>query len=263
MDAPQHATNASVGVPYDSSSPPRSRGVAALLACSLLSVGVGVAVGRSTAPAASAPAASAAAAVRTQVRLDPELARRAQIRVERAARARVSSSLQLAGSVDFDATRTAEVGGRIAGRITRILVRPGDVVRAGDALAEIESAQLGEAIAQYFSAQARLIAARQTLAREGSLASQRLTTAQAHEEARANAEALQAEVRGAEARLMAMGIARTELPSMLSASSSSRDRARVCAKRVTSRATCAPRSVALSRAVAASAWIIARSPCAR
>ncbi len=222
MDAPQHATNASVGVPYDSSSPPRSRGVAALLACSLLSVGVGVAVGRSTAPAASAPAASAAAAVRTQVRLDPELARRAQIRVERAARARVSSSLQLAGSVDFDATRTAEVGGRIAGRITRILVRPGDVVRAGDALAEIESAQLGEAIAQYFSAQARLIAARQTLAREGSLASQRLTTAQAHEEARANAEALQAEVRGAEARLMAMGIARTELPSMLSASGARR-----------------------------------------
>lgn len=223
MDAPQHATNASVGVPYDPSTPPRNRGVAALLACSLLSIGVGVAIGRSTAPAVNPPAASASAsAARTQVRLDPELARRAQIRVERAARSRVSSSLQLAGSVEFDATRTAEVGGRIAGRITRILVRPGDNVRAGDALAEIESAQLGEAIAQYFSAQARLIAARQTLARESALASQRLTTAQAHDEARANAEALQAEVRGAEARLTAMGFARSELPAMLGASGARR-----------------------------------------
>lgn len=223
MDAPPHAPNAFVGGPHDPPAPSPRGSLATLVACSALSLLAGVALGRGTAPSATPPpVAAAATAERPRVRLDPELARRAQIRTERVARSRVATTLQLAGSVDFDATRTAEVGGRISGRITRILVRPGDVVRAGDALAEIESAQLGEGIAQYFSAQARLIAARQALARETSLSAQRLTTAQALEEARANAQALQAEVRGAEARLVAMGLSPSELPSMMGASGARR-----------------------------------------
>jgi cobalt-zinc-cadmium efflux system membrane fusion protein len=223
MDAPPNAPNAFVGGPHDPPSPSPRTSLATLVACAALSLGVGVALGRGTAPTASPPPAAAAPSTdRPRVRLDPELARRAQIRTERVARSRVAATLQLAGSVDFDATRTAEVGGRIPGRITRILVRPGDMVRAGDALAEIESAQLGEGIAQYFSAQARLIAARQALARETSLSAQRLTTAQALEEARANAQALQAESRGAEARLVAMGLAPSELPSTAGASAARR-----------------------------------------
>ncbi len=220
MDAP---TPSAATVP-DAQLPehgPRARRASTLalgaLAC-LVSLGVGVALGRvgGSAPTpVSAPApASAASGERVRVRLDPSLAQRAQIRVERVRATRISAALQLGGSVDFDATRTAEVGARISGRVTGIRVRPGDVVRAGEALAEVESAQLGEGIAQYFSAQARLIAARQTLARETSLMSQQLTTAQALDEARANAHALQAEARGAEARLLAMGLSPGELPSM-------------------------------------------------
>lgn len=220
MDRPSHAPDAYVSVTHDAPSS-RARLIAAVVTSSLASLLVGAYIGRATTPESAPPTVAAAAASR-RVRLDPELARRAQIRVERAARTRVSSTLQLVGSVDFDATRTAEVGGRISGRITRINVRPGDNVRTGDALAEIESAHLGEAIAQYFSAQARLIAARQSLARETALASQHLTTATALEEARADAQALQAEVRGAEARLLAMGIARSELPSMQGASGAHR-----------------------------------------
>lgn len=195
--------------------PHRARAVAAMVACSALSLGLGAWLGRSTAPA-PAPLAPAAAAApdRGRVRIDPALARRARIRTERVAQHGIAPALQLAGSVDFDATRTAEVGGRIAGRVTRILVRPGDVVRAGAPLAEIESAQLGEALAQYFSAHARLIAARQALARATALAAQDLTTAQELEQARANSQALAAEARGAEARLVAMGLSPSEVPSL-------------------------------------------------
>lgn len=207
-----HPHDAPTTIPHEAAAH-RSRApfVFALVATSLVSLGVGTAIGRSGAAPREAAAAAAPSVDRQRVRLDPELARRVQVRSERVARQRVAPALNLAGTVDFDATRTAEVGGRISGRITRIFVRPGDNVTAGMPLAEIESAQLGEAMAQYFSAQARLIAAQQSLARERALAAQSLTTAQSLEAARASAQSLTAEARGAEARLVAMGLGPNEV----------------------------------------------------
>lgn len=146
-----------------------------------------------------------------RVTFNAELARRSGVRAERAEAQTLVPTLELVGTVEFDRDKLAEVGGRIGGRITRIYVRPGVRVRAGDPIAEIESAELGEAMAQYLSATARLIAARAEASRTERLARAQLATARDQEQARADRDAIAAEIRGARTRLLAMGVRPDEL----------------------------------------------------
>lgn len=146
-----------------------------------------------------------------RVRLPSELAQRSGIRTARVTRTALSPTLELVGSVDFDADRVADIGGRISGRITALFVRPGDEVREGTPLAQIESAALGDAIADYLSARANAVAARQNANREIELGQQQLSTARSVEQARAAAAAIEAELRGAEQRLLAMGLTPDEV----------------------------------------------------
>jgi len=184
------------------------RSVALVAVVGVLAV-VAFSVGRTTAPRADRAGAARRPDVRAdnhdRIHITAGLAERAGVRVATIERRQMSPSLQLVGSVEFDADRVADVGGRIAGRITRMFVTPGMDIRAGAPLAEIESASLGDAIATYLSSRANLIAARANLNRELALHRQQLTTAAALEASRARAQALEAEVRGAEQRLLAMG----------------------------------------------------------
>jgi cobalt-zinc-cadmium efflux system membrane fusion protein len=166
-------------------------------------------VGKKEEPKASASAQ--VAAVSREVKLSAELAQRAKLSTEVVEKRSLSPTLDLVGSVDFDADAVADVGGRIAGRITKVMVTAGDQVTKGQPLVEVESHDLGEALATLLSARANLIAAEHHAARETGLGQKQLSSALIVENARATAKALQAEVQGAEQRLMAMGITPSEL----------------------------------------------------
>lgn len=186
-------------------------GIAAGVAVGVL-IGVGVQLGPKD--EAAAPTANAQAAVAgdsREVKLSDELAKRGQLVLEHVAKRSMAPTLDLVGSVDFDPDAVADVGGRIAGRITKLLVTPGDAVIKGQPLLEIESHDLGEALAELLSARANLIAAEHHAQRETALGQKQLSSAPVVENARANAHALQAEVAGAEQRLLAMGITPGEL----------------------------------------------------
>ncbi len=178
---------------------------------------LGVAVGSSIGPMfgkkeeAGASAGTQASADSREVKLNPGLASRAKLVSEKVEKRSLSPTLDLVGSVDFDADAVADVGGRIAGRITRVLVTVGDKVVEGQPLMEIESNELGEAIATLLSARANLTAAEHHAARETALGQKQLSTAPVVESARANERALSAEARGAEQRLLAMGLTQAEL----------------------------------------------------
>ncbi len=146
-----------------------------------------------------------------KVELSPQLAKRARLRLEPAREEALAPTLRLVGSVDFDANKVTEVGARIEGRVARMLVSVGDVVKRGDALVEIESNELGEAFAALLGARANLIAAENHEARESALAAQQLSSAPVVERARAEVKALRAQVRGAEQRLLAMGFTPEEI----------------------------------------------------
>ncbi len=131
--------------------------------------------------------------------------RRFGIQTARVTTRALAPALDLVGSVDFDPDHVADVGARIRGRVTRVLVGAGDAVEVGTPLVEIESVSLGDVMASRVSAQAQAVAARARLARETDLYRQQLTTARAVEDARADVARFEAEASGAAQRLAAMG----------------------------------------------------------
>jgi cobalt-zinc-cadmium efflux system membrane fusion protein len=163
-----------------------------------------------------ANAAAAVGASAREVKLSTELAKRARLSVETVQKRPLEPTLDLVGSVDFDPDAVADVGGRIAGRITRVLVTVGDTVDKNQPVIEIESNELGEALADLLSARANLIAAEHHAARETALGQKQLSSAPVVESARASAKALQAETQGAEQRLLAMGITPAEIQGLAS-----------------------------------------------
>jgi cobalt-zinc-cadmium efflux system membrane fusion protein len=84
-------------------------------------------------------------------------------------------------------------------------------VRAGELLAEIESASVGEAVAHYLSARAAAAASRAERERVEGLAAQQLATGRELEQARAASATNDAAVQGATQRLLALGLGTDDL----------------------------------------------------
>lgn len=110
------------------------------------------------------------------------------------------------GELKVDEARYAEAGSPIAARVTAVLAAPGDAVRRGQALAELQSTELGRARADYTAATARADLAAKTVERKRSLAADRIVPQGELQRAEAEAEAAGAEVRAASASLAALGV---------------------------------------------------------
>ena len=108
------------------------------------------------------------------------------------------------GELRADATRLAEVGAPVTARVVRLLAAPGQNVRAGQALAEAQSADLARARADHDRAQAGVTLARSALERKRALAD-RIVPRREVQEAEADLAAAQAELRAATATLQALG----------------------------------------------------------
>lgn len=145
-------------------------------------------------------------------RVASDVAGRLQIGTAPAAVRPIERELSVVGTVSFDEDRVAIVGPRLAGRVVRLTVRPGDPVKQGDVLAEIESVELARAGADYLGAMARARAAEANARRERELAKRNVSAARDREAAEAEAEALGAQADAAEQLLLALGVAREELP---------------------------------------------------
>lgn len=113
--------------------------------------------------------------------------------------------VNVTGTVTFDPERVAAVGARISGRVRRIAKFPGDPVKAGDVLAELESADLGQAQSAVFAARAHAEAANANEKRETQLAEARVSSQRDAELAKATAASARADLHAAEQRVRALG----------------------------------------------------------
>lgn len=95
-----------------------------------------------------------------------------QVRVEQ-----LVPVVQAVGTVDFNAEHVAAVGARMRGLVSRVHRFEGDTVKAGEILARVESAELGEAQARVSMLAAEREAAQLNAQREEKLAARSLTTA--------------------------------------------------------------------------------------
>ncbi|MDY7093014.1 MAG: efflux RND transporter periplasmic adaptor subunit [Acidobacteriota bacterium] len=81
----------------------------------------------------------------------------------------LNPQLETTGEVDYEQDRLAHVSPRIPGRVARVNARLGERVRAGQALAVIDSIELGEAKVRYLAARSRTDLAQENFDREEAL----------------------------------------------------------------------------------------------
>ncbi len=114
-------------------------------------------------------------------------------------------SIRLTGTVSLNPSHVAVVGARVRGTVRRTFKVEGDRVNAGEALAEIESAELGEAQSNVLQAEASLYAAEINAKREQDLLLRNLTTAREAEVATTELVNRKAAFAGAQQRVRAFG----------------------------------------------------------
>ncbi len=128
-----------------------------LTALALVTLGLVACGDESNAPkggAASAPAASASAPTdASQVVASQDLQQR--LKLATVAMAPVAETLDVVGRIDFDEQSLARVGATVTGRISDLLVQPGQRVRSGTVLAQLHSTELGAAQLAYLKARAQ------------------------------------------------------------------------------------------------------------
>jgi membrane fusion protein, heavy metal efflux system len=109
------------------------------------------------------------------------------------------------GTVDFNAEHVAAIGTRLRGLVSRVSKFEGDAVKAGEVLAHVESAELGEAQANVSMLDAERSAAELNAQREAKLAERQLTTAREAEVAAVEAKKAELLLDAAEQKVAALG----------------------------------------------------------
>jgi cobalt-zinc-cadmium efflux system membrane fusion protein len=139
------------------------------------------------------------------IRYTPSFAQRSKIEFATVETAGLSPVVSVTGTVTFDPQKVAAVGARIPGRVRKVFKFEGDHVDEGTVLAELESAELGQAQAKVLEARAHFEAAEANEKREHQLAEARVSSQRDYEVARAAAAAAKSDLYAAEQRVRAFG----------------------------------------------------------
>lgn len=161
--------------------------------------GYGVSRLAAPAPATEEAAAEEAEAPSNTVTLTKEAIANAGIMVETVAAGGVSGEIISQAVVSPSPTGEAIVTARAAGAVTRVLKRLGDPVRAGEALALVESRDAAQISADSSAARAKAVLAQKSLGRERYLYDQKVSARVDLEQAQAEAAVAAAESRRSQA----------------------------------------------------------------
>lgn len=138
---------------------------------------MGPASAPAAAPVAAAPAGAATAAPEAaqEVKIPGEYLKAAGIAIEPVIEGGLRSEILAAGTVAAQPNSEALIVARAAGNVTRVNRQLGDTVKAGDALAQVESMEAATMAADRAVANAKAALARKNHAREDSLFKQGVT----------------------------------------------------------------------------------------
>jgi len=142
------------------------------------------------------------------VRIEREMLRDLRITTAAAESRPAGDAVTVLGELRVNEDAYAEVGSPIPARVARVLAAPGEVVTPGQALVELESAEVGRARANLSTARARLDLARQTVERRHALAADQIVPQRDLQAAEAELAQAEAEYRGAEQTISGMGALR-------------------------------------------------------
>jgi len=145
------------------------------------------------------------------VHLSKEQAATAKIATQVVTMKAVSSEIQATAEIVPPDDGIARVGSKISGRITKLPVSVGSVVKAGQLIAIVDSPELGTAKADYLGAVAQARLTRETADREKLLFEKKISAEQDYRVAEAEATKARAAKEAAEARLHTLGFSDAQL----------------------------------------------------
>ena len=140
------------------------------------------------------------------VELTPEAIASARIAITRAQEATLNEGLSLPARVALDPLKEALVSAWISGQVDTISVRPGESVKRGQRLAQVQSPELGEAVAAFRTAKARDDAADARLERLRRLEADGVSSRAQVLEAEADHAEAEGALEAAEERLRILGV---------------------------------------------------------
>lgn len=140
-----------------------------------------------------------------EVKIDAEMLRDLRITTARAEERPGGDAVGVLGELQVNEQRYAEVGAPVAARAVRVLAAPGQSVRRGAVLVELQSFDVGRARGEYGQAAARLELARRALERKRALAAERIAPQREVQEAEADLKMAQAQAQAARSELQAIG----------------------------------------------------------
>ena len=196
--------------------PRRRRGVAAVVLAGVAVAAGALIVTRAVAshdppPPPSQPAEAAASPPDRLVALRAGATVQNAIETAAVRRTRLAGDLHVIGNVSYGADQVAIVGPLVSGRVARLSAGIGAHVEKGQVLAEIESADVGEARGALIAATARFLAAEANLRRERELADKQISSVREREVAEAQWAGEKAAMRAAQQRLRAIGLSPQEI----------------------------------------------------
>ena len=178
-------------------------------ACALVMACGGGTENRATPPATESPVPTAEAhteADANTVHIEEGMLRDLRITVDEVESRPGGEQITLLGELDVDQRAYAEVGVPVQARVMRLLANAGQTVRRGQTLAELTSPELGQARAEYLSAEARVMLADAALERKRGLAAEKIVPLREVQEAESQAAEARAALRTARAAIGAFGV---------------------------------------------------------
>jgi membrane fusion protein, heavy metal efflux system len=124
---------------------------------------------------------------------------------------RLAGTISVTGKVEANADRIAHVSPRISGKIVAVRVSLGDSVAAGQALATLDSVELGEALGRYHQSKTKLALAQSSMDRIKGLVERKIAARKDILQAETDFKTAQTELHTDEERLSLYGVATADL----------------------------------------------------
>lgn len=124
---------------------------------------------------------------------------------------RLAGTISATGKVEANADRIAHVSPRISGKIVAVRASLGDSVSAGQALATLDSVELGEALGRYHQSKTRLTLAQSNMDRIKSLVEKKIAARKDILQAETDYKMAQSELNTDQERLSLYGVSASDL----------------------------------------------------
>ena len=157
----------------------------------------------------------------------PDILESAGIETKPVSEAQIVPTVKAAGEVAYDETHLARLSSRVSGVVAEVLVKEGDAVEAGQVLAVVDSADLGEAKADFMAMVPIVKLWSQTLERQKGLLEKNIGAAKAVAEAEAELMRAEAQHMKAKQRLRSLGLRDEEIARLREEDERERNRWRI------------------------------------